>query len=197
MLAGEGLSSGQSGTIPACCQVALCPRDLLAGAGASRWAPEPPSIGARACLLVIGGSNPPAGPLQAFAARLACPRIPRSAVDLARRRLTDHARPPGRDAARLTAICNECANGVNVPLCPPVSASIRVTLQSYHLHRILRLILCNLQIYLYAERFSCIGPTLGRLHSGRLARAWHRAVSSPSWMPLKPRGRVIDTRSRV
>jgi hypothetical protein len=27
MLAGEGLSSGQSGTIPADCQVALCPRD--------------------------------------------------------------------------------------------------------------------------------------------------------------------------
>jgi hypothetical protein len=77
MLAGEGLSSGQSGTIPARCQVALCPRDLLAGAGASRWAPEPRLIRARACLLVIGGSDPPAGPLQAFAARLACPRIPR------------------------------------------------------------------------------------------------------------------------
>ena len=77
MLVGEGLSSGQSGTIPADCQVALCPRDLLAGAGASRWAPEPRLIRARACLLVIGGSDPPAGPLQAFAARLACPRIPR------------------------------------------------------------------------------------------------------------------------
>jgi hypothetical protein len=32
---------------------------MLAGAGASRWAPEPRLIRARACLLAIGGSDPP------------------------------------------------------------------------------------------------------------------------------------------
>jgi len=167
----RGWAAGRAGPSRRWCQVALCPRDH---AGRSRGV----ALGTRAATDPRSGL--PASYRREWSAGGAAPGVrgtvglpPHPTVGHRPRAppLTDHARPPGRDATRLTAICNECANGVNVPLCPPVSASIRVTLQSYHLRRILRLIRCNLQIYQCNDRLCCIGPNRSRGGSAAEGRA--------------------------